>query len=76
MRHLLLFGLLLAALFGPIRASAALALGTALRATFVAMAEDSTRWGAQAARAALNQYAGTNYQDIFEDGEDLERVDT
>ena len=71
MRHFLLFGLLLATLFGPARASAALATGTALRATFVAMAEDSTRWGAQAARAALNQYAGTNYQDIFEDGEDL-----
>lgn len=31
---------------------------------FSALAEDSLKWGATAARAALNQYAGTNYREL------------
>ena len=43
---------------------AALAPGTTLRDSFTAMAEDSLKWGSSAARAALNQYAGTNYREL------------
>ena len=47
-----------------------LLIGLLLAATFTAMAEDSLRWGSAAARAALNQYAGTNYRELtFDEGE-------
>ena len=48
----------------------AFATDAALRATFVAMAEDSLAWGCMAARTALNLYAGTHYPPIGDgDGE-------
>jgi hypothetical protein len=57
-------------LLRPYRSDSARAVAFAtdptLRATFVAMAEDSTAWGSPAARAALNQYAGTEYAELDE----------
>ena len=75
-RKLLFLSLLLVGWLAPPPA-AALVTGMPLRATFTAMAEDSTRWGASAARAALNQYAGTAYAELAEgeeEADDMQRT--